>query len=368
MSVPTANPFLRTPDNQHVLFDVDGQQLKLPAPPPWRNFPSRCREVDVPDEQPFPTTDHQAKELASVASRHCFRDNQIEAEIVKAALILRRPILITGSPGVGKSSLAYVAAHYLKLGPVLRWNINSRTTLRDGFYQYDAIGRLQDYNWEKELAAFENRSVRDPKRTIGRYFRLGPLGTALLPRKFPRVLLIDEIDKSDLDLPNDLLHALEEGRFEIPELRRMEDLSAVDLDTADDGKRPATIHDGEVRCWEFPLIFMTSNGERDFSSAFLRRCLHLDMPQPNAAELGKIVRQQLSGWAAEQEKDLESKSQSIAALAQKMADRLQRGEIVATDQLLGTFFVEGFYGFDSKIESATQPDVSKSPQAKKAGA
>jgi hypothetical protein len=64
---------------------------------------------------------------------------------------------------------------------------------------------------------------------------------------------------------------------------------------------------------------MTSNGERDFSSAFLRRCLHLDMPQPNAAELGKIVRQQLSGWAAEREKDLASKGQSIDALAKEMA-------------------------------------------------
>ncbi|MFM6527076.1 MAG: MoxR family ATPase, partial [Dolichospermum sp.] len=98
--------------------------------------------------------------------------------------------------GTGKTSLAYAVAYELGLGEVLHWPITTRTTLKDGLYSYDAIGRLQDAK-DKD---------KDNLAEIGKYINLGSLGTALLPSEKPRVLLIDEIDKSDIDLPNDLLH------------------------------------------------------------------------------------------------------------------------------------------------------------------
>ncbi|PSB65246.1 AAA family ATPase, partial [filamentous cyanobacterium CCP1] len=140
-----------------------------------------------------------------------------EVEMVNAALYLRRPLLITGKPGTGKSSLAYAVARELNLGEVLYWPITTRTTLKDGLYSYDAIGRLQ----EVKQSEAKGEQVDDPQK-IANYITLGPLGTALLPSSRPRILIIDEIDKSDIDLPNDLLTIFEEGRFEIPELARLE--------------------------------------------------------------------------------------------------------------------------------------------------
>ena len=94
-----------------------------------------------------------------------------------------------------------------------------------------------------------------------------------------RAILIDEIDKSDLDFPNDLLNVLEEGEFTLPELARYEGGSAIRVRTAD-RDRFAVIRSGRVACCEFPLVFMTSNGEKDFPPAFLRRCLRLEMAGP----------------------------------------------------------------------------------------
>ena len=114
---------------------------------------------------------------------------------------------------------------------------------------------------------------------IGRHVRLGPLGTALLPYEKPRVLLIDEIDKSDFDLPNDLLNVFEEGEFEIEELTRLPDeTGAVPVMTSDPDAH-VEVHRGRVRCRAFPFVVLTSNGEREFPPAFLRRCLR---PRPPA--------------------------------------------------------------------------------------
>jgi MoxR-like ATPase len=101
--------------------------------------------------------------------------------------------------------------------------------------------------------------------------------------------LIDEIDKSDIDLPNDLLHAFEEGGFELSELQRLPDEQSKVLVRAWDGDDRVPIDRGRVRCREFPFVLMTSNGERDFPPAFLRRCLRLTMPQPSTTKLGRIV-------------------------------------------------------------------------------
>ena len=214
----------------------------LPEPPPWRSFNTEAK-----------TTEKKSREEIKGKT---FQVSDRQVELVNAALYLRRPLLVTGKPGTGKSSLAYAIAYQLKLGKVLTWPINTRTTLSDGLYRYDAIGRLQD-------AQLGNQP------NIGKYIQLGAVGTAFLPNEYPRVLLIDEIDKSDIDLPNDLLNLFEEGEFEIPELARIsEQEKFVNLRTYDNQK--VDIYEGKVACQQFPLVIMTSNGERDFSPPFLR--------------------------------------------------------------------------------------------------
>lgn len=175
-----------------------------------------------------------------------------EINLVNMALHLRRPLLVTGRPGVGKSTLAYSIAHELKLGPVLRWPITSRSTLLEGQYHYDAIGRLQDVGLHRDKVLSGHDGPGEPVEPpdIGPYLRLGPLGTALLPWRRPRVLLVDEIDKSDLDLPNDLLNIFEEGEFLVPELARLAQDSATVM-TADPGHW-AELRNGQVSCTEFP--------------------------------------------------------------------------------------------------------------------
>ena len=245
-------------------------RLKLPPAPPWR---------------PAGATETRSLDRLKQRGKTYRAQQEGERELVNAALYLRRPLLVTGNPGVGKSSLAYAVAYELGLGEVLYWSITTRTTLQDGLYSYDAIGRLQDPKTDaKDLS------------NIGKYMQLGPLGTALLPAKRPRVLLIDEIDKGDIDLPNDLLCVFEDGGFNIRELTRLkQELPDVEVQTAyTDGKeQTAPIENGRVDCDEFPFIVLTSNGERDFPAPFLRRCLRLSMKEPDEKMLEAIVESHL---------------------------------------------------------------------------
>ncbi|HMQ33792.1 MAG TPA: AAA family ATPase, partial [Chloroflexaceae bacterium] len=163
-----------------------------------------------------------------------------EVEAVNTAIHLRRPLLIEGPPGVGKSSLAASVAYQLRLGPVLRWPVNTRSTLVEGLYQYDAVARLQQVAAQSARLAHGAQApgsapqpAPGPADGIVEYLRLGPLGTALLPWEHPRVVLIDEFDKGDIDLPNDLLNLMEEGWFLIPELARLRSREPIRVTTAD---------------------------------------------------------------------------------------------------------------------------------------
>ncbi|WP_433327917.1 AAA family ATPase [Spirillospora sp. CA-294931] len=279
---------------------------RLPEPPPWREFGGG---------PPLPTPPGDAGNLHQATT---YRPSDDAVQQVNAALYLRRPLLVTGPPGTGKSTLAYAVAHELGLGPVLHWPITSRITLRDGLYQYDPLTRL--------YAASRSDGAAAEGDDIGRYIRLGPLGTALLPFARPRVLLIDEIDKSDIDLPNDLLTIFEKGEYEIPELTRRAEPDA-EVMTADGG-RSVTVRGGTVGCRAFPLVVMTSNGEREFPPAFLRRCVTVELRQPAGEdELAAIVREHL-GPLADRSDDL----------VRRFLERARAGSL-ATDQLLNAVYL-----------------------------
>ncbi|RKS76537.1 dynein-related subfamily AAA family protein [Actinomadura pelletieri DSM 43383] len=283
---------------------------RLPPPPPWRRFAA----VD-------PSDGHRLGDLQRATS---YRPDESVIDKVNAAILLRRPLLVTGKPGSGKSTLAYNVAYELGLGSVLNWSITSNTTLESGLYDYDAIGRLH----ETSLRGAGGRADTAEPPDIGRYIRLGPLGTALLPGDLPRVLLIDELDKSNIDLPNDLLNVFEEGRFTITELQRLpEEQSRIHVMTADGGPRVPVDH-GEIRCANFPIVLITSNGEREFPPAFLRRCVRLVIEPPTRERLAEIVEAHLGADAR-------------AASDQLIEDFLARRSegALATDQLLNAVYL-----------------------------
>lgn len=316
--------------------DID---TRLPEPPRWRDFIDRDRSERIRGE--------------------VFQADDRDKDLVNAALYLRRPLLITGKPGNGKSSLAYAVAHELNLGPVLRWPITTRSTLAEGLYRYDAIRRVEEASLTSSVKdeAAAKKAVQD----IGRYLRLGPLGTALLPGRRPRVLLIDEIDKSDIDLPNDLLNIFEEGEFEIPELtrffqeRELEEEQEGDEEEQErnsvwvmpyDGEKDSDrvqIKSGRVRCSAFPFVVLTSNDEREFPAAFLRRCLRLNIDYPNPEKLANIVEAHFYARPKQgEEQSRPEPSEEEKAAMQKIIDdflnRRKKADL-ATDQLLNALYL-----------------------------
>ncbi|MEO8380194.1 MAG: MoxR family ATPase [Acidobacteriota bacterium] len=301
-------------DDPFTLFHGDGKvhpRERFPPAPPWRLFDAE------PIERP--------PAINPPRTRPPFLVDEPEIDLVNAALHLRRPLLITGKPGVGKSSLIHAVAHELQLGEVLVWPINTRSTLEAGLYRYDAIGRLQEENLRKERGQTVTKD--DGDEVLGKYIKLGPLGTAFLPSNRPRALLIDEIDKSDIDLPNDLLNIFEEGSFEIPVLSRVSDFWPTVRVQAFDGKDKVPVSEGRVAVREFPFIVMTSNGERDFPQPFLRRCIRMQIEPPGFKRLADIV-----------EAHLPESGETAKALIDDFL-RLLGERDLATDQLLNAVFL-----------------------------
>ncbi|MBT2508987.1 AAA family ATPase [Streptomyces sp. ISL-98] len=303
-----------------------GEDVRLPAPPPWRTFPRR-------------------------SAAEVFQPPEGLVDVVNAALALRRPLLITGVPGSGKSTVIEQVAVELSLGPVLRWHITSRSTLADALYHYDALGRIHAQRLQQEKArAGDGKPAEDD---IAAFLSLGPLGTALLPSPRPRALLIDEIDKADLDLPGDLLDVLERGEFRIPELLREEQRAVtVRMWDSDDSH---FVGDGHVQCTEFPFIVMTSNGEQELPAPFLRRCVRYVMPKPTPELVREVVRRHLRLDVPD--------SGPMADFVDEFVRRVAGGESVAIDQLLGSLhLLHGPEGLDpdqhGKLISLLMKDLS----------
>ena len=171
---------------------------------------------------------------------------------VRCALVLEKPLLVRGEPGTGKTLLAEAVAQALGM-PLITWNVKSTTRAQEGLYHYDTVQRLYD-------SRFGDHDVRD----IREYIHMGALGRAFQsPERV--VLLIDEIDKADIEFPNDLLHELDRMAFTVSE-------------TGD-----------EVSAAHRPVVVITSNAEKELPDAFLRRCIFHYIDFPDRELMARIV-------------------------------------------------------------------------------
>ena len=174
---------------------------------------------------------------------------------VNAAITLQRPLLVKGEPGTGKTMLAETVAEALGL-PLLQWHIKSTTKAQQGLYEYDAVSRLRD----SQLGGEHGSRVHD----IANYIVKGVLWQAF-SAETPTVLLIDEVDKADIEFPNDLLRELDRMEFYVYETQQL------------------------VQAKHRPLVIITSNNEKELPDAFLRRCFFHYIRFPDPETMAKIV-------------------------------------------------------------------------------
>lgn len=191
------------------------------------------------------------KLTAFSGTRSYLTDPALESA-VSCALVLQRPLLVRGEPGTGKTLLAEAISESLDL-ELITWNVKSTTRAQEGLYHYDTVERLYD-------SRFGDANVSD----IAAYIRMGPMGRAFKSDRRV-VLLIDEIDKADLEFPNDLLNELDRMRFTVSET----------------GEEVAAVHR--------PVVIITSNAEKELPDAFLRRCVFHFINFPDQELMSRIV-------------------------------------------------------------------------------
>jgi MoxR-like ATPase len=240
-------------------------------------------------------------------------------EAVNLAILLERPLLLKGEPGCGKTQLARAVAYELNL-PYQSWYIKSTSQAKDGLYSYDAVGRLRDAQLAASGIQDEGTNrAKDPSA----YVRFEQLGQAFLNSQ-RAVLLIDEIDKADIDFPNDLLRELDEQAFRIEET----------------GK--------EIRANHPPIVFITSNDEKDLPDAFLRRCLVHYVQFPDRDRLVQILCARFPDASVEV---MQKAIERFQDLRESMRlDRGEAGKKVSTSELIDWFRVLSLHPEDEALQ------------------
>jgi MoxR-like ATPase len=256
------------------------------------------------------TTPITRKDGSTYNLKPYFPDEKLR-KAVNMAIALKRPLLLKGDPGCGKTRLAEAVAYALHgkdyHALYFEWNIKSSSKVSDGIYTFDHIKRLRDAQLDQinKTKVSDNLSLYIEKGALAKSFEASKKGK-------PTILLIDEIDKADIDFPNDLLLELDQKRFEIPELKQ------------------------NITAEESPIIFITSNDEKDLPPAFLRRCLFHYVEFPEKDDLLKIVKANFADF----NKDILNKAlEKFEILRGKMQSNNNAEKRVSTSELIDWIYL-----------------------------
>ncbi|MET0300042.1 MAG: MoxR family ATPase [Flavitalea sp.] len=261
-------------------------------------------------------------------------------DLIKLAQILKRPILIKGEPGSGKTQFARSVAfewygndyknHFFE------WPVKSTSKAVDGLYTFDHIARLREANLARNISA-GTQVAEDLKQ----YRKFGPMGLAFLTstEEEPSILLIDEIDKADIDFPNDLLLELDERRFSIPASETGELIEA---------RYP-------------PVIFITSNDERELPEAFLRRCLFLYIKFPGDEDLVRILQAHIPGFVEQHEQFVRDAIARFNVLRADIRENPLDNKQISTSELID--WLSALYHDIADGMSTDSIDLAKLPHA-----
>lgn len=264
-------------------------------------------------------------------------------DAVNICLYLRRPLLLMGEPGCGKTRLAEAVAYALYgeeyLNHYFEWNIKSTTEAREGIYTFDSIRRLRESNvrGKEAMEEEEGLSGKDLEAYFEkkRYIQKGPLAKAFdasQKNKKPSILLIDEVDKAEIDFPNDLLLELDRTRYYIAETD-----SYTEVDRA-----------------YAPIIFITSNNEKELPSAFLRRCLFHYIQFPSNSILNLILRERFAEAEQQLTQDKEALRGRIIQGFETLRARLKNS---LSEKLISTSELIDWY--DTTLWQILDPDKSE---------